>query len=234
MSDSALQPMADLSSLGALLQLASPALPVGAFSYSQGLEAAVDAGRVTSAETALAWIGAGLGCVMARYEAPIWVRLQQAAAANDAPAFVLWNEEFIATRETAELRAETVQMGYSLRQLLRALHDDLPRLLTDTADQDLCWPAAHALAAVHWNIDAQAGLHAYLFGWLENQVSAAIKCVPLGQVAGQRILLALRAELPGLVAQSMGCPDERLSTQAPGLALMSARHETQYSRLFRS
>jgi len=234
MPDSALQPILELSALGALLQLASPALPVGAFSYSQGLEAAVEAGRVTDAESALSWIGAGLRCVLARYEAPVWVRMQQAVVKEDAPAFLFWNEEFIATRETAELRAETVQMGYSLRQLLRALHDGPLRLLNATADHDLCWPAAHAMAAVQWNIGVQPGLHAYLFGWLENQVSAAIKCVPLGQVAGQRILLGLRVELPSLVTQAMSWPDERLSTQAPGLALMSARHETQYSRLFRS
>ena len=79
-----------------------------------------------------------------------------------------------------------------------------------------------------------AALTAYVWSWLENQVLAAIKLVPLGQVAGQRLLLALGARIPRVVAIAMTLDDADLSTFAPGLCLASARHETQYSRLFRS
>lgn len=219
----------DLGDLPALLQLSSPALPVGAYSYSQGLEGAIDEGRLRSEAEVQRWIGDGLCLVLGRYEAPVWLRLRRACSAADWPALIDWNERFIATRESRELRAETLQMGYSLMQLLRSLGQPAP-----FEAEEIAYPTAHAWTCQCWDIGAEAGLYAYLFGWLENQVMAAIKTVPLGQVAGQRMLLNLRPRLRQTVVEALQLPDDRLSNQAPMLGILSSRHESQYSRLFRS
>lgn len=214
-----------------LLQLASPALPVGAYSYSQGLEAAVEAGIVRDSQTAQSWIAAVMDLCMAGFEAPLLARAIRAWREGDAGAARRWNEEFVASRETAELRAETLQMGYSMRNLLRDLGVDVAPL---AAIDDLAYPTAYALVVAAWKIDAREAIVAYVFGWLENQVLAALKCVPLGQTDGQRILLALGQRIDAHAAHALECNDDALQNFAPGLALMSARHETQYSRIFRS
>ncbi|MDD3765151.1 MAG: urease accessory protein UreF [Nevskiales bacterium] len=216
--------------LGALLQLSSPALPVGAYSYSQGLERAIEDGLIHDAASAQEWIADSLKLVLGRFEAPVWLRLRAAWDAADRTVFAAWNELFIATRETRELRAETLQMGYSLRKLLGDLGYGSPV----EADAELSFPAAHAYASACWKISPSVGLHGYLYGWLENQVTAALKTVPLGQVAGQRMLLALRPEVSGVVDAALRMDDDALSTQAPMLGIVSSRHEIQYSRLFRS
>jgi urease accessory protein len=215
-----------------LLQLASPSLPVGAYSYSQGLEAAVEAGIVRDAATASRWIGDVLEISVARMEAPIFLRLAAAWAARDRDAAQRWNAEFVASRETAELRAETLQMGYSLRTLLASLAlDDAKEL---DAFEELAYPTAFAFAVAAWKIDTREALAAYLFAWIENQVLASLKCVPLGQTDGQRVLLDLGGRIPALVDAAAALADDDLASLAPGLALLSARHETQYSRIFRS
>ncbi|PPE75341.1 urease accessory protein UreF [Solimonas fluminis] len=214
--------------MGALLQLSSPALPVGAFSYSQVLESAIDKAIVTDAASAQAWIADSLKLVLGRYEAPVWCRLRAAWDARDLVGFSTWNGEFIASRETRELRAETLQMGYSLRQLLLATGN------ADIPGGDLCFPAAHACASALWGLSPPLALYGYLYGWLENQVMSALKAVPLGQVAGQKLLLAVRPRISGVVEGAFAIRDEDLSTQAPMLGLLSSQHETQYSRLFRS
>ncbi|MDX1374281.1 MAG: urease accessory UreF family protein [Burkholderiales bacterium] len=216
--------------LARLLQLASPTLPVGAFSYSQGLEAAVEAGLVHDRASAERWIGDVLALSLARMEAPILARLIAAWRAGDAAAAARWNEVFLASRETQELRAETAQMGYSLRGLLAQLEDATPL----EALEEASFPAAFAWAAARWGIDAHDALVAYLWAWLENQVMAALKAVPLGQTDGQRILRALGARLETLAREAAVLDDDGLGGWAPGLAMLSSRHETQYSRLFRS
>jgi urease accessory protein len=211
-----------------LLQLASPSLPVGAYSYSQGLEAAVEAGVVTDAATAEAWIGDVLELSVASMEAPVLLRLIAAWRAGDLEAVRHWNEEFLASRETAELRAETLQMGFSLANLLRDLG------VGDMAMEGPAYPAVYAHAIARWDVDPLEALSAYLFSWLENQVLAALKCAPLGQTGGQRMLLALADRIPAAVERAATLGDADLCNFAPGLAIASARHETQYSRLFRS
>jgi len=206
--------------LAKLLQLASPALPVGAYSYSGGLEAAVEAGVVRDAASAERWIGDVLEFSMARMEAPILLRM---LSGQDA-----WNEIFLASRETAELRAETVQMGYSLCRLFKDLG------LGEVPVKEPSFPAAFAYAAAQWKIEPEAALQAYLWAWLENQVMAAVKVIPLGQTDGQRILLLLGNRIEGLVKEILKIQDEDICNFAPTLAMLSARHETQYSRLFRS
>ena len=206
-------------SLARLLQLASPTLPVGAYSYSGGLEAAIEAGVVQDAAGAERWIGDVLEFSIGRMEAPLLFRMMKEQA---------WNETFLASRESAELRAETVQMGYSLNRLLKDLG------LGEVPVEEPSFPAAFAYAAAQWQIEPEAALQAYLWAWLENQVMAAVKAVPLGQTDGQRILLSLGDCIARLVKKSAQMKDEDIGNFAPGLALLSAQHETQYSRLFRS
>jgi urease accessory protein len=218
-----------------LLQLASPTLPIGAYSYSQGLERVVEDGAVRDAATARAWILDLLELVVARAEAPIAWRLLDAAQRCDWPLFASWNGWFRASRETAELRAETEQMGGSLAKLASDL-DLLDVQVSQIAEalSPVTLPAAFALAARGFGIPPRAALTAYIWAWLENQVLAAVKLVPLGQVAGQRLLASLGERIPAVAGTAMATADEDLSTFAPGLALASARHETQYTRLFRS
>lgn len=205
-------------SLARLLQLASPTLPVGAYSYSQGLEAAIEAGIVFDFSSAQTWIGDVLELSVARMEAPV-LRAQIAEPTQER------NDFFVATRESAELRAETLQMGQALAKLLRELGAEV--LIEHPA-----YPTAYALAARHWNIEPGDAVLAYLWSWLENQVMAAVKAVPLGQTAGQKILLELGSRLQNLVETEL--QEDCWTNFTPGLAALSARHETQYSRLFRS
>jgi urease accessory protein len=221
--------------LARLLQLASPALPVGAYSYSQGLEAAVKAGLVRDAASAEAWIGDVLAYAVARLEAPVWWRLYSAWAAGQTGRVEHWNDLFRCTRESAELRAETLQMGYSLQRLLLEIGEFDAKSLSQLHDiEEITFPAAFAFAVVNWEIPARSALLAYLWAWLENQVMAALKSVPLGQTDGQRLLLALAALLPGIADQACALTDDELCNYSPGFAILCSRHETQYSRLFRS
>ena len=224
--------MSDTLALVRLLQLASPSLPVGAYSYSQGLEGAIESAIVRDAATAERWIGDVLALSVAGMEAPILLRLIHAWDADDERAVARWNDELIASRETAELRAETLQMGYSLRKLITGI--DPGETAAILAIEEISFPAAFAFVASRWRIDPRAALAGYLFAWLENQVLAALKCVPLGQTEGQRVLRDLAAGIPALVDQAASLADDELSNFAPGLALASSRHETQYSRIFRS
>jgi urease accessory protein len=205
-------------SLARLLQLASPTLPVGAYSYSQGLEAAIEAGIVFDLSSAKTWIADVLELSVTRMEAPL-LRAQIGEPTQER------NDFFVATRESAELRAETLQMGQALAKLLRELGAKVPI-------EHPAYPTAYALAVRHWAIEPGDAVVAYLWSWLENQVMAAVKAVPLGQTAGQKILLELGSRLQDLVETEL--PEDCWTNFAPGLAALSARHETQYSRLFRS
>ena len=218
-----------------LLQLASPALPVGAYSYSQGLEAAIEDGTVKDAGSAEGWIRDVLRFSVGSFEAPLLWRMSGTLADGDMVGFDRWNRVFRAGRETAELRAETLQMGHALASLIGELpfcgKQDLATL---RAIDGLTFPAAFSFAAHHMGVDRHAALVAYLWSWLENQVMAALKAIPLGQSAGQRMLATIGAELPETAQRATQLGDEELSNFAPGLAIVSSRHETQYSRLFRS
>jgi urease accessory protein len=213
-----------------LLQLASPALPVGAYSYSQGLEAAIEAEIVKDAPTAQHWIEDVLELSVASMEAPLLLRLCHAWRDSGEARARHWNDLFLASRESAELRAETLQMGYSLVQLLAELCEAHPFECWD----EVAFPTAFAFCATRFAIEPRDALIAYLWSWAENQVIAALKAIPLGQSAGQRLLLALGPRIVEQADRAAALPDEGLGNMAPGLALLSANHETQYSRLFRS
>ncbi|MDE2429532.1 MAG: urease accessory protein UreF [Burkholderiales bacterium] len=218
-----------------LLQLASPSLPIGAYSYSQGLEAAIEKGMVRDEQTARAWIVTYLHEVVARFEAPVLWRLLQAFRQKDLVAVTCWTELFIAARDTAEFRAESIQMGYSLGKLLVDLKIADADLLTIlTAQSELPLPTSLACAAVALDVPAESVVLGMLFSWAENQSLVCVKSIPLGQVAGQRLLLSLRPELQTAAAVAQGLEDHQLSNWAPGLSLLSMQHEVQYSRLYRS
>jgi urease accessory protein len=223
------------SALLHLLQLASPSLPIGAYSYSQGLEAALESGQVSDESSARDWIVQALHQVIARFEGPVMWRLMQAFEASDAEKVMAWTERFLAARDTAEFRAETVQMGYSLGKLVAELKLPRPELLALLqAQPEVPLPTAMAYAAVALAVPHDAALLGMLFSWAENQVLVCVKSVPLGQVAGQRLLLSLRPEIETAAMTAQSLRDEDLSNWAPGLSLLSMRHEVQYSRLYRS
>ena len=217
-----------------LMQLASPALPVGGFSYSEGLEAAVEHGWVTDEQTAEQWLIDQLHLVQARSELPVIAQAMKAWHTQNKPALQQLSDWVMQTRETFEMRLQTEQMGRSLLIWLRN------HQAADEADMSFCeslpptWPLVFALALNTHAVDTREGLLTCAFGWAENMVQAAIKSVPLGQLSGQRMLAALSAEIPLAVEHALSIPDNQQQSFTPRLAILSARHETQYSRLFRS
>ncbi|WP_426113587.1 urease accessory protein UreF [Massilia sp. PWRC2] len=213
-----------------LLQFASPALPIGGYSYSQGLETAIERGLVVDAASARAWIAAYLALVMARWDGPLLWRLMRAFAAGDMATVALWSERFIASRDCAELRAETIQMGYSLTRLL----DELALGAVARLGAEVSLPTAFACAVDALAIDHGDALVASLFAWAENQVLVCVKSVPLGQVAGQRLLLSLAPDIEAAAAVARSLADEEMSNWAPGLSILSMQHEVQHGRLYRS
>ena len=221
--------------LSRLLQLVSPMLPVGAYSYSQGLEWAIESDEVTDLASVNAWIADALHIYHANFELPVLHRMYQAWASEDMNAVREWDDFYQAGRDTSESLAETRQMGYSLCRLLNDL-DSMPvNFMTNVNTlQQPAFSTIYAGVAHSWGIRANDVLHGFAWGWLENQVSAAMKAVPLGQVAGQKILLALGQDLPALVKQATTLEDDEISNFNPLLTIAGCQHETQYSRLFRS
>jgi urease accessory protein len=227
--------------------LASPALPVGGFSYSEGLESAVDAGLVGNEQQAGDWLQAQLQLTLARSELPALAGAHRAftelgataagAERGDAAARLQHINHWLRqTRETAELRAQSEQMGRSLLDWLRnGLHADDPRLaaMTRWAHPPL-WPTAFALATALAGATPRDALLAFAWGWAENMAQAAMKAVPLGQGAAQRLLGRLAEAIPAVVDAALRLPDEQRQAFSPMLAILSAQHEAQYSRLFRS
>ena len=220
------------TALPQLLRLASPMLPVGAYAYSQGMEWAVDEGVIADENSALAWIADLLRFNVGTLEAPTWRRLYRAWQEHDVGSARQWNARFIAMRETAEFRAETMQMGGALKAVLDATREIDTGLLDQI--ESPAFPTAFSFAAHGLGVPLREGLTGYLWAWGENQVSAAMKLVPLGQSSGQRILVNLIALLPAIADDALVMPEDEMSNLTPALAIASSRHETQYTRLFRS
>lgn len=219
-------------SLIRLLQLASPTLPVGAYTYSQGLEWAIETCMVKNESDALRWIGDCITFGGARFESVYLAHMIKAWHAEDQSLLSVLNDEFIASRESAELRAETLQMGYSLTRLLKDL-DNFP-MQQLTAFSETSFPLAWSCAAAAWKIPIDDALTAYLWAWAENQVMAAVKAVPLGQTAGQRLLLELGERVSDIATEAAQMDLDFTYNYLPAFAIASCRHETQYTRLFRS
>ena len=219
-----------------LMWLASPALPVGGFSYSEGLEAAVEAGLVNTETQAADWLSAQLQLALARSDLPALAHAHAAWQAHDAAQVQAVNTWLRTTRESAEFRAQAEQMGRSLHDWLKnSDHAGDPRLpVLATLQPAPLWPTAFALATVLAGASACDSLLAFAWGWAENMAQAAMKAVPLGQAAAQRLLSRLAAELPAAVDAALVLPAAQRQAYSPMLAILSAQHEAQYSRLFRS
>jgi urease accessory protein len=221
--------------LARLLQLSSQALPIGGYSHSQGLESAIEHRIVTDEASLSAWMSDILEYSMTTCEVPWLLSMRAAWMAKEHAGVASLNGEFLATRESAELRAAGIQMGYSLCSLLHAL-PDIPAATLDTlrSIDEPSLPCAWSAAAAAWDIPAGETIMGYLWSWAENQVIVSMKAVPLGQSAAQRVLLLIGSKV-ALLAESGACrPEDSRSNFAPALAILSSQHETQYSRLFRS
>jgi urease accessory protein len=228
-----------------LYQMASQAFPIGGYSHSHGLEAAIESGvlhpggirpgEIRDERSVERWILDVLTYSIGSYEVPVLLDMGHAWAAADACAVRRLNQEYLATRESAELRAATVQMGYSMRALLAVL-PDLPQSLIETLQlmEEPSLPCVWSGAAAAWSIAPAESVAAYLWSWAENQVLVAMKALPMGQSSGQRILLDIGARIAQLVQELPNGDATKRSNFAPGLAILSTQHETQYSRLFRS
>lgn len=222
--------MTATASLLRILHLASPALPIGGFHFSQGLEYAVERGWVSDESSAADWIEGLLAYSLGCLDLPVFARLYNAHATADAHSLQRWNAFLIAARETRELRAEDRHMGAALAKLL--LQHELR--FADCGIDAPSYATVFAFACHRWQVGKADALASFAWIWAENQVLAAVKLVPLGQSAGQRMLHRLTAALPEIVerAHHIDADDVGIGGLRQGIA--SARHESQYTRLFRS
>jgi urease accessory protein len=219
----------------ALLRLASPQLPIGGYSYSQGLEMAVDNARVKDSDSARRWISDQLLLNLARFEAPLLLAHCTAAADENWAELLQRCEEHRASRETRELHQESRQMGYSLQQLLNGLPElDAPARAFLEQRREPHLALGWALAARAWHISPQDALAAWLWSWLENQLAVLMKTLPLGQQAAQRLTSELLPQLQQAQQDATRTHPEHYGSAAFGLSLACMAHERQYSRLFRS
>jgi urease accessory protein len=219
-------------SLLRLCQLVSPALPIGAYNFSQGLEYAVHMNWVHDEASTLQWVAGVAGHSVATLDLPLLLRMHAAWSANEIDNARYWSAWLLASRESEELRAEERHLGRSLAKVLVSLQID--QAVDWTRDIDASHACLFALAASHWRIDANNAATAYLWAWCENQVLAAVKLLPLGQTAGQRILNDLLQRIPTLVSGAADLSDDDMCVATPMQGMASAWHETQYTRLFRS
>ena len=222
------------SSLIQLIWLASPALPVGGFSYSEGLEIAVERAGITTESLVSDWLDDQLHLSLARADLAVIAQAIAAWRGEDFAHIQLLNDWILHTRETSELRAQTEQMGRSLLAWLHNHEGTNPAHLRACHELPPTYPVAFALAASQTQAGVRDCLLAYAFGWAENMVQAALKSVPLGQSSGQRILARLGRNIPTAVEAAMQLTGDERQSFSPMLAILSSQHETQYSRLFRS
>ena len=217
-----------------LMWLASPALPIGGFSYSEGLEAAIDKGLVHDQDSVCIWLLDQLHHSQARGDMAVLAQMVIAWQARDTQRLTELSEWVHATRETAELRLQSEQMGRSMLEWLRNQNTVEAEIV------DLCnalvptYPLTFSLALSLTGVPIEQCLQTYAFGWAENMVQAALKSIPLGQNSGQRVLLAMAQNISQAVSQALATTDDTRQVFSPMLAILSAQHETQYSRLFRS
>jgi urease accessory protein len=215
-----------------LFRLSSAALPIGAFAYSQGLEQAVALGDVSCRETSRRWIGGMLASSVLSLDVPVLARLYLAFAEQDLARARYWNDYLFAARGSAELRAEERQVGAALVRLLS--REGLPEAACWLADPRITLATGFALASVAWGAPRTEAALAYTFAWAEAQVGAATRLIPLGQTDAQHVLSALIQHAASDIDVALARTDDELGSSAPGQLLLSALHETQYSRLFRS
>lgn len=219
-------------SLLALLQFVSPALPVGAYSYSEGIETLVQNGKVKDLATLEYWLQQELKYGAISVEAIALLRVYACLENGDRAQLKYWNEWLSAFRETEEIRRQSWQMGRSLTRLLIDLQPTLQPTIADCGDCN--FTVAFAIAAHHWQIDSQTAVLGYLYSWASNLANAGVRLIPLGQTQGQQLLLNLYPVLEQTTTTVMNANDDSLKSCGWGLAIASMQHETLYSRLFRS
>jgi urease accessory protein len=223
----------DRQQLLRLLQLASPLLPVGGYSYSEGLESLIDRGIINDRLTLQNWIAAELATGAIRIETAMVDRAYLAGVDADLDRSIYWNHWLSAARETEELRHQSWQMGGSLVKLAIELTPQLTDMFVAIGNP--CnYAIGFGIVAQSWQIDRAATILAYVHTWVANQLGVGIKSIPLGQTAGQQILWQLQAEIDALARAIPTLTDGDLYACSWGLSLASMQHETQYSRLFRS
>lgn len=213
-----------------LFQLISPSLPVGAFTYSQGLELAVEQGWVESQAAFEGWLDGQLVQSLATLELPLLGQMLDAVEVGNSAELLNIAQQLLAWRETKELRLEESQRGAALARLLPQLEIEL-----DAEQLQACkltQLAGIAIAAHEWQIERDKLFAGYLWSWLENAVMAGVKLIPLGQTQGQQTLKAMALRVENAVASAKQVTEPGSVT--PALAIASSRHETQYTRLFRS
>lgn len=219
-------------SLLRLCQLVSPALPIGAYNFSQGLEYAVQMDWVRDEASTFKWVSGVAQHAVGTLDLPLLMRMHAAWSEDDADNARYWSAYLLGSRESEELRAEERHLGRSLAKVLVSLQ--IEQAAAWTHDIDASYACLFSLAASHWNIDSTQAASAYLWAWCENQVLAAVKLLPLGQTAGQRILNDLLLRIPEMVSAAARSSDDDIGVAAPMQGMASAWHETQYTRLFRS
>jgi len=219
-----------------LLQLVSPNLPTGAFTYSQGLEWAVECGWLQDINDTRNWLRSILDDSLQYLELPLLIRLYNAAQTKNTDDFFHWSQRLFASRETFELRNEETQRARALFSLLKKLPEskNWPELKNNQQALFASQIAGYALAASHWNITLNNLLLGYTWSWLENAVVVAIKLVPLGQSDGQQLLYELSSHINASVEQAFKISDDEIGASTAAMAIASSLHETQYTRLFRS
>ncbi len=217
----------------ALLQLTSPALPIGAYSYSEALETLVEQGLIRSASDLQTWLEESLATGSIAVDLAVLLRAHRAWNRDDRDNLIYWNHWLSATRETAELQQQSWQMGRSLLKLLQNLY---PQNDWTVWDMNLNWNIAivFAMAAGLAEMDEQTAALGYAYSWASNGVSAGVKLIPLGQTAGQQLMLRLTEPIAQAADRAVMVTDDRLFSCNWGLTLASMAHETQYSRLFQS
>ena len=222
-----------------LLQLAFA--PVGAYSYSEGIESLVETGTIDNETTLRNWLQDSLQFGAVRVEAAVAVRALRAAKIGDLTALSYWNAWATAAKETEELRLQSWQMGRTLLRLLLDLRSPVPSALTTIVQEfaasggNQCnFAIGFGIAAANWQIEEEAAILGYLYSWAANLASAGVKLIPLGQTAGQQLLLDLHPQISCTAQEVLKLEDDDLGNCSWGLGLASMAHETQYTRLFRS
>jgi urease accessory protein len=222
-------------SLLQLMWLASPALPIGGFSYSEGIEAGVDSAYIATFSIANEWLIDQLHLSVARADLAVVAKAIPAWRRNDFARIDELNNWVLQTRETSELRLQTEQMGRSMLDWWRkqpSFHANSQG--TQDFLKSPTYPIVFALAASYTKASIRDCLMSFAFGWAENMTQAAVRAVPLGQTDGQRILANLAEHIPAAVDAAISLQDGERQAFSPMLAILSSQHETQYSRLFRS
>lgn len=224
----------DQKALLRLMQISSAALPVGGYAFSQGLESAIEMGFVKSYEDTQQWLQIQLKQSLAKTDLPMLALQMQHLRQHCYESFLLENRKILAMRETKELRLSDTATGLAMAKLLVDLSVPIKPFDETVLTKDISFVSSFAIACVNWNIDTESAFYGFLWSWLENQVAAATKLVPLGQVSAQQLLSELLDQLSQVCDIALNLDESQIGASLPGLALISSWHETQYSRLFRS